>query len=129
MGIAGRRNLLLGKSSSRSNSSDPALDEEDLFDRLEGLKEEEGSGDDLGFEEDDEDIVRLRRANESSLRVNEDGELVEKRPLGVTLEDVSCIDWLAADYCRLASWLFPRSEGLILTCLASSNGKSSSISQ
>ena len=89
MGIAGRRNLLLGKSSSRSNSSDPALDEEDLFDRLEGLKEEEGSGDDLGFEEDDEDIVRLRRANESSLRVNEDGELVEKRPLGVTLEDVS----------------------------------------
>ena len=102
MGIAGRRNLLLGvggsnTSRSRSRSYEDIEDdeEEDPFARLDE-RDEVGDGD----LDPDEDLERLKRQNESSLRFNDEGELIEKRPLGVTLEDVSVLLAIIFTSCR-----------------------------
>ena len=106
MGIAGRKNLLLGKT---GPDADLALAEGEEFDDFgfDDLDEAPGnsrgseSGDPDGedassdSEVDEFDGSRTRRHKrpdsnaDAAIRINEDGELVEKRPLGVTLEDVS----------------------------------------
>jgi hypothetical protein len=76
MGIAGRAKLLQGRKAPQDLSED-SVDE--IFDpELRQI--------DAQIEDEENDS---RGASDITLRYNEDGDIVEKRPLGVTLEEVS----------------------------------------
>ena len=110
MGIAGRKNLLLGRTGPDAELAlaEGGDDFDDFgFDDLDagpenrrasalGLTDRDRGDESSESEVDEFDGSRTRRHTkrtesdgDAAIRINEDGELVEKRPLGVTLEDVS----------------------------------------